>query len=455
MERSAFYRTIWRWHFYAALFVVPMVLILATTGPIYLFKPQIERWEERSFEGLSTVGSVTPEAQLAAALAAVPGGSFQSYRLPQKTGDAVLINVKTVDGQSSRDVFVSPQGKVVGILDPDKRIAQLAHDVHGQLLLGPKGSWLVELAACWAIVMIITGLYLWWPRGSGLTGVIVPRTRYGGRVFWRDLHAVAGFWVSAFALVLLVTGLPWTDVWGRSFKTVRAEMGWVKGKQDWTTGGRSADADEHAQHAGMMMAPKAISRDDHHPMMPAVSLGSIVVKAQREHLAFPVLVAPPGAVQRAGPPSPSSKGWTVKSDSQIRPLRVTITYDPMTGTEVRRRGFSDQHVIDKVIGYGISWHEGQLFGLVNQLIGVATALLLITLTISGFTMWLKRKPDGVLGAPPVPTMPARIGGVVVIVLVLAALLPMLAISLVTILLLERFVLARIPAASRWLGLSPA
>src|SRR6476620_8385253 len=106
MERSAFYRTIWRWHFYAALFVVPMVLILATTGPIYLFKPQIERWEERSFEGLSTAGSVTPDAQLAAALAAVPGGSFQSYRLPQKTGDAVLINVKTVDGQSSRDVFV-------------------------------------------------------------------------------------------------------------------------------------------------------------------------------------------------------------------------------------------------------------------------------------------------------------------------------------------------------------
>jgi len=52
-------------------------------------------------------------------------------------------------------------------------------------------------------------------------------------------------------------------------------------------------------------------------------------------------------------------------------------------------------------------------------------------------------------------MPARTGGVVVIVLVLAALLPMLAISLVTILLLERFVLARIPAASRWLGLSPA
>jgi hypothetical protein len=31
-------------------------------------------------------------------------------------------------------------------------------------------------------------------------------------------------------------------------------MGWVKGKQDWTIGGRAADADDHAghDHAAMM-----------------------------------------------------------------------------------------------------------------------------------------------------------------------------------------------------------
>ena len=59
-----------------------------------------------------------------------------------------------------RDVFVSPQGKVVGALDPEWRIMQVAHDIHGQLLLGKRGSWIVELAASWAIVMILTGLYL-------------------------------------------------------------------------------------------------------------------------------------------------------------------------------------------------------------------------------------------------------------------------------------------------------
>ena len=45
MERTALYRTVWRWHFYAGLFVVPFILLLSLTGAIYLFKPQIDRWE--------------------------------------------------------------------------------------------------------------------------------------------------------------------------------------------------------------------------------------------------------------------------------------------------------------------------------------------------------------------------------------------------------------------------
>ena len=52
MADTATYRTIWRWHFYAGLFVLPFVFILSVTGAIYLFKPQIDRWEERELSGL-------------------------------------------------------------------------------------------------------------------------------------------------------------------------------------------------------------------------------------------------------------------------------------------------------------------------------------------------------------------------------------------------------------------
>jgi uncharacterized iron-regulated membrane protein len=453
MDRTALYRTIWRWHFYAGLLVIPFILILSVTGAIYLFKPQVERWEERAWQGLPTANAASADAQRDAALAAFPGATFHSYRLPQAPGDAVLIHIGLPGGKGMRDVFLSPQGKVVGTLDPENRIMQVVHDIHGELLLGERGSWLVELAASWTIVMILSGLYLWWPRGRGLAGVAWPRLAGGGKVFWRDMHAVTGFWVAGLALVLLVTGLPWAGVWGSAFKSVRQELGWVKGQQDWTIGGKAPqasvadDADPHAMHrehdhAAMLRAGDAPMDHVGHGMSP-VLLSEVVARAQGEHLAFPVTVAP------------DKGGWTVKSDAQNRPLRVTLTYDAMTGAETSRQQFADKHAIDRVVGYGIAWHEGQLLGWFNQLVGVLTALMLITLAVSGFVMWRRRKPEAMLGAPPLPKVPARIGGVVAIVLLLAALLPLLALSLIALWVIERLVLTRITPVSRWLGLARA
>jgi uncharacterized iron-regulated membrane protein len=457
MDRTLLYRTIWRWHFYAGLFVMPMVLVLAITGAVYLFKPQVDAWEERAWRDLPATTTVSADQQVKAALAAFPRSRFSSYRLPEAENDAALIHVALPD-HTMRDVFVSPDGKVLGSLDPEWRIMQVAHDIHGQLMLGKRGSWLVELAASWAIVMILSGIYLWWPASRGLAGVVWPRLSGGRKVLWRDLHAVTGFWVSGLALVLLVTGLPWADVWGSAFKAVRTELGWVKGKQDWTIGGAPAGSDEHAehQHGAMAMGTEAMPMGTHRMAdgtlmaMSGVTLSEIVAEAKSRHLPFPVIVSPPGTATRAGGNGKSE--WSVRSETQNRPLRVSYNYDPMTGRETSHEDFADKHVIDRVVGYGVAWHEGQLFGLANQLIGVVTALMLVTMSVTGFILWRRRKPADRLGAPPVPSIPPRMGGVVVIVLALAALLPMLAISMAAMLGIEFALLRRLPGVRRWLGL---
>src|SRR5690606_24022157 len=130
------------------------------------------------------------------------------------------------------------------------------------------------------------------------------------------------------------------------------------------------------------------------------------------------------------------------------PLRTTIRYDLTGRTELARERFEDSHVIDRVVAYGVAWHEGQLFGWLNQLIGLATAAMLALMAISGFVMWRRRKPAGQLGAPHPPKATARVRGVAVIVLALATLLPLLAISLAAVVLIERLVLVRIPPISR-------
>src|SRR5690606_2435940 len=125
--------------------------------------------------------------------------------------------------------------------------------------------------------------------------------------------------------------------------------------------------------------------------------------------------------------------------------------DAATGHQISREGFADGHLADRIVGYGIAWHEGQLFGWINQLVGVLTALGLVTMAVTGFLLWRRRKPANRLGPPPPAPVPPRMTGVVAILLLLAALLPMLAGSLLLLWLFERLALPRLPALARWLG----
>ena len=436
---AAFYNAVWRWHFYAGLFCVPFVIWLALTGSIYLWRPQIEAWLDRPYDRLATAGPVaSPDAQVAAAVRAVPGATLHSYILPEAPGQAVRILVTR--GGIDRRVYLDPRSlAVLKVATEEKRPLKVIFHLHGELLAGKAGSYLVEIAACWTIVMLLTGMYLWWPRGRrGLVGVLYPRLNARGRLFWRDLHATAGTWVSLFALALILTGLPWAEGWGSYLTEIRQLTGTAEGPVDWPIGGAIPKADPalgpHAGHAGMAMP---------HGPVRAGELARVIATVRPLAVAPPVLISPP-----AEPGAP----WSVASDAADRPLRSDLMVDGASGRLLSRTGFAQQHWIDRTIGYGVAAHEGALFGLANQILGTVTALFLVILSLSGMVMWWRRRPVGLLGAP-VPSSPARFGpGLVAAILALALYLPMFGLTLVTVLAGERAVLSRIPVARRWLGL---
>lgn len=61
-----FYRVVWRWRFYAGLFVVPFLVMLSVTGIIYLFKPQLDRLMYRNLMYVSPQSQAAASEQLAA-----------------------------------------------------------------------------------------------------------------------------------------------------------------------------------------------------------------------------------------------------------------------------------------------------------------------------------------------------------------------------------------------------
>lgn len=433
-------RAIWRWHFYAGIVCIPFVLWLAATGSIYLFRQQIETAIDAPYDHLHAAAAAPPSAQVAAALAHTPGARLSAYELSPRPDMATRI-LLDAHGAKIR-VYVHPA--TLGILKSvreDDRFTRRLFRLHGELMAGNTGSAVVEIAACWAIVLILTGLILWWPVGQrGLGGVLWPRFHLGGRTAWRDVHAVTGFWVSFCALFLLSTGLPWAKYWGDYFKEVRQITHTADGPQDWTNGAArvSAGDDMHADHDMPMMQSMTarMAFDD--------GLDRVVATAARLHLAPPVLVSPPtqGSV------------WRVKSDAANRPLRVDVRVDAMSGDVIGRRAFSQRHPIDQAIGYGVAAHEGQLFGPANLIVSLSTALGLIALCVSAAVMWLRRRPASVLGAPEMLQRPRFAGALVVVVAVLAILFPLMGASLAFIFLADRLVLRHVPPLRAWLDLDP-
>lgn len=440
------YRTIWRWHFYAGLFCIPFIVLLAVSGTIYLFKPQIDAWLDRPYDHLKVTGRpASAYAQVQAALAAVPGSTLSAYELPTGPNRATRVLVTHL-GERIR-VYVHPENlDILHTIPEEDRMTRMVFHFHGELLMGNRGSAFVELAASWAIIMIITGFYLWWPREErGLSGILYPRVNRGSRVFWRDLHAATGFWISALVLFLLVTGLPWAKVWSEYFKEIRRLTGTADVEQDWTVGATTRNplpeaSEEHLSHGLQMTNTHSLQKFplDYSP------IDILLPSVRALNLPYPVLIIP-----RAN----AEGHWAARSDTQNRPQRVKVMLDASTGAVLKRENFQDRHVLDRMVGIGVAAHGGQLFGWPNVVLGVFAAGGLLVLVTSGMYMWWRRRPSGILGAPPsLPAEPFPIGFKIVLGL-LCVYLPLFFILFLSIILLEKLILRRLSPLVNWLGLA--
>ena len=424
------YGRLWRWHFFAALIVIPFVLWQSVTGTLYLWS---EWWMDQAHPELRFVRpqqqSVPVSEQIQAALKAVdarpagaadvvtphasnvmaphhgiatPGLAVQAVLLPEDPTRSTTVSFQGSDGLSF-PVFVDPYtGGVLGQLSPAAWLPGISRALHGGWPLGEPGSWLLELGDGWAILMLATGLYLWWPRGRGVAA-LWPRTGAGTRVLLRDLHSCVAAWFSVVFLFFLISALPWTAFWGGKFlSTIESNIG-QKSPAGFSPGGASV-----AQFANASL-----------PIEQAVT----DARQAGVHGTLDIRLAPwPGA--------PLFMTNTHVSPSQDR----TILADPKAGAI--RGVFANEQlpVIPRLVALGVHVHQAD-FGPINVWLNTAFASSLIWLSVTGVLSWWKRRPAGTAGVPPKPdaTTPPAVRG---IVLVACLLMPLFGASIVLIGLAE-------------------
>lgn len=212
-SRWRFYRAVWRWHFYAGLLVLPFIIWLAVTGAAFLYQDAIDRSVHHGLKVVPIGDARLPAQQLVAAAQGRYGGSLFVYTTPKRADASAEIGL--VDAHGMRRVaYVDPyRARVLGALPEHGTLSWTIRRLHSLALVGPYARGLIEMAGGWAIVLVLTGVYLWWPRGRR-GGVISVRGKPKQRLFWRDLHAVTGAGVGAILLFLALTGMPWSWLWG-------------------------------------------------------------------------------------------------------------------------------------------------------------------------------------------------------------------------------------------------
>jgi uncharacterized iron-regulated membrane protein len=442
-KAQSLYRAVWRWHFYAGIIFAPFVILLAITGIIYLFKPQIENVMYKDYYYVQAgQEKLTAEEQIEAVKKAYPDASVTKYK-PSFTADRSA-EVGIADKDGAITVFVNPyNGKILGDLKNDEKFMNKVVRLHGELMIGTTGDRIVEMAACWAMILLITGLYLWWPRNKkSIFGTLIPRFSKGKRTMLRDLHSVPAFWFSLFVSIFILTGLPWSGLWGDYINRIATatETGYPTGLWDGNLPESTIPSKEVAdvpwaaeklpvpESKGNTVAPLAVSdimkiADENH-----IEKGYSITFPQGEKGVYTVSVMPD------------------KPEGE-----ATLHIDQYSGKILADLRFADYGILAKAISIGIALHEGHYFGLANQLLDLVICLGLIGIAVTGVMMWWKRKPSGTLSAPSLPKNFKLMKGAVVLIIVLGIVFPLVGASLLAALTLDWLVIKRMPALKRWVG----
>ncbi len=211
-----------------------VVFIVAFTGAIFVFNEEITAFVRQDAIYIELRNSATiPVDKLWEQIKTDSGTRDELWRIGipnrpdkswvfygRKNSPAAITYLGMVDYYES--FYVNPySGELLQIYDEEHDFFNVVKLLHYSLLLNfPYGKPIVGISTIIVVVMLISGLFLWWPRSKELR-----RQKYLFQwevgASWKrkvlDLHNILGFYISSIVLVLALTGLVFAFAWFRDF----------------------------------------------------------------------------------------------------------------------------------------------------------------------------------------------------------------------------------------------
>ncbi len=402
MKNRKLNQWLWKWHFIAGIISLPFVIVLSITGGIYLFKSDVEN------EVIQGIQKLIPEEKSERL------SYDKQWEIAQKNSKRKLNSVVLDDGDLSTEfisgrfggkqsVYINPySGEVSGTFKAKDTWMYSVRKLHGELLGGKVGTKIVELIASWMVILILSGLYIWFPFVRGIKGVFTVRLKEGKRILFRDIHAVAGFWISILLLIVLAGGFPWTDVFGGNFKKVQQ---WTNTGYPKTWSGRGLTSSVKEKR---------------------LSLDEMISIANAQNLS--------GKITVGLPRSPKST-FSVSNKTFPFSEQKMIHFDQYSGELVKSHNWSDVGVLMRARMWLMAFHQGE-FGGWNWYLMFAIAVLLTLMSTAAIFSYVFRKQKGKWSVPKSTKSFKQNYGVVIAILLLGVIFPLFGVSIVLIWLFE-------------------
>lgn len=227
------------------------------------------------------------------------------------------------------------------------------------------GRMIVGTSTLLMVVIILTGIVLWWPKSlKALKHRSKIALRKGWHRFWYDLHVAGGIYAMLLLLAMALTGLTWSFEWYNKgfYKTLGVDT-------------EASGGDHGSGKSGGKSRSKAKSGADN----PYVHWSDVVAEVESRHGEFVEMTISKGEVKVKSHNCGNSRA------------KDTYKFDSATGEITSVDLYVDKQYDSKVKGWVYSVHVGSWGGVVTRILWFLAAMLGATLPLTGYYLWIRRK----------------------------------------------------------------
>jgi uncharacterized iron-regulated membrane protein len=433
------YKALWRWHFYAGLYVIPFLMMLSLTGLIMmLYQPVLEPLLYPNQTKVTPVGYVQPfSLQQEAVEQAYPDSTVSQLITPQTADAPTRFLMKDSEGTNWL-ASVDPYSlTVLGRHNKDDTWYALADEIHGTFLMGSFGDAMIEIATGLMLILLLTGLLMWWSR-PGRVGRWKIDFTLNGRALWRDLHCKLGAYTAIILFLFALSGLSWTGIWGA--KMVQA---WSSFPDGVYSNIPTSDLTHADLNPGVHEEVPWNLEQTHLPLSGS-SLGTPAIQGPVTIDTVIDQARAMGMTQfRVNLPQEQEGVYSVMAATMSRDITNafkdrTLHFDQYTGHLLGDIAFKDYNPLAKAMALGIPLHMGTWTS-INLIFNTVFCLIMMFNCISAIILWWKRRPSKAgarLTAPPSPRFLQHWQGAVLIWLGVSLFVPLMGITLFALCVLD-------------------